>query len=155
MARGAGLAGRVSSHKRTACDINVVMQRQPWQLKLGAGTQEHQRLQRLNGVCKLLHLRRPGVAAPSRKCCDPGRARESDRTVEKFERHSCRRSSFDVSSRQPQPAPHDPNRPHTATQQALVTTLLFAWRRTVSSEPTGVGAAAEHHGKRVTDLHIN
>ena len=64
------------------------------------------------------------------------------------------RSSFDVSSRQPQPAPHDPNRPHTATQQALVTTLLFAWRRTVSSEPTGVGAAAEHHGKRVTDLHI-
>ena len=70
MARGAGLAGRVSSHKRTACDINVVMQRQPWQLKLGAGTQEHQRLQRLNGVCKLLHLRRPGVAAPSRKCCD-------------------------------------------------------------------------------------
>ena len=39
----------------------------------------------------------------------------------KFERHSCRRSSFDVSSRQPQPAPHDPNRPHTANQQALVT----------------------------------
>ena len=58
--------------------INVVMQRQPWQLKLGAGTQEHQRLQRLNGLCKLLHLRRPGVAAPSRKCCDPGRARESE-----------------------------------------------------------------------------
>ena len=36
-------ASAPTTHKRTACDINVVMQRQPWQLKLGAGTQEHQR----------------------------------------------------------------------------------------------------------------
>jgi len=77
--------------------INVVMQRQPWQLKLGAGTQEHQRLQRLNGVCKLLHLRRPGVAAPLASC-DPGRVKVIERSKV---RASCRRSSFNVSSRQP------------------------------------------------------
>ena len=57
------------------------------------------------------------------------------------------------------PTPTSPARPQSAAHRHTAgsgsRTLLFAWRRTVSSEPTGVGAAAEHHGKRVTDLHIN
>ena len=105
------------------------MQRQPWQLKLGAGTQEHQRLQRLNGVCKLLHLRRPGVAAPSRKCCvtQGGRVKVIERSKSASVIHVAEVPSMSPPAKT-QPAPHDPNRPHTATQQALVTdtTLCLA-----------------------------
>ena len=154
MARGAGLAGRVSSHnpqehrmRYQRCDAASALAIEAWRRHAGAPACSMPAAPEWR--VQLLHLRRPGVAAPLASAVTPGACR----TVKV--RASCRRSSFDVSSRQPQPAPHDPNRPHTATQQALVTTLLFAWRRTVSSEPTGVGAAAEHHGKRVTDLHIN
>ena len=61
----------------STCDAASALAIEAWRRQAGAPACS-QFLQRLNGVCKLLHLRRPGVAAPSRKCCDPGRARESE-----------------------------------------------------------------------------